>query len=274
MNLLESLPTPLFSYKQNHYFQGMNIFSSIYLNTLFKTKVKQLLNALPCFKSNKYTTFLIVGHPRTGTSLLHTYLNSHWNVLSLNEPLAKTVDSKVLFKKQSKIIHAVGFKYFYEYTEEVAKRNVFIELLKRDNIKIIKIERKNYLRTYVSLRIAEKTNEWSSIETKQNTQADKKIRLTKEDCIRAFDQYKKNERDTDIIIKEFNTPVYKINYETLVVEPCKTMFAIQSFLGVMHRMPQSLLVRQNSEPLNMLIENYDDMKESFSGTAFRIFFED
>ena len=250
----------------------MNIFSSIYLSTLVKTKVKQLLNVLPFFKSNKYTTFLIVGHPRTGTSLLHTYLNSHWNILSLNELLTYTVDSTILFKKQSQLIKASGFKYFFEYTEDAIKRNTFIEILKRDKIKIIKIERKNCLRTYVSRCIAEKTNEWSSTEVKQHSINNKKIVLTKEDCLCAFALYKKNEYDTNTIIKEFNVPVFQTEYETLVEQPNETMFAIQKFLGLSQQIPQSLLLRQNAEPLNMLIENYDILKAGFSGTEFEGFF--
>jgi len=252
----------------------MNIFSATYLHILLKAKVKQVLNVLPFFKHSDYTIFLIVGHPRTGTSLLHTYLNSHWNVLSLNEPLAKNVNSKVLFKKQSQLIKAVGFKYFYEYTDDIAKRNILIELLKMSNVKIIKIERKNQLRTYVSRCIAEKTHEWSSTKEKQKSIEYKKIVLKKEDCLRAFAQYKKDEQDTDTISREFNTPVFKTEYETLIEQPNETMYAIQKFLDVPKYMPQSLLLRQNAEPLNLLIENYNDLKESFKGTEFEIFFED
>ncbi|HSY62455.1 MAG TPA: hypothetical protein VK796_11285 [Cytophaga sp.] len=236
--------------------------------------MKQALNALPFFKSSDYTIFLIVGHPRTGTSLLHTYLNSHWNILSLNEPLASTVNKTILFKKQPAIIKAAGFKYFYEYIEDITKRNTLIELLKKGNIKIIKIERKNYLRTYVSRCIAEKTNEWSSTKVKQHAIDYKKIMLTKGDCLLAFAQYKKNELDTDTIIKAFNTPVFKTDYETLVAEPDTTMFAIQKFLNVSQRISQSLLLRQNAEPLNVLVENYYDLKKSFSGTEFETFFDE
>ena len=252
----------------------MNIFSPTYLQILLKAKTKQILNGLPFFKSDNYTRFLIVGHPRTGTSLLHTFLNSHWNILSLNEPLTNTTDSRMLFKKYPKLIKAIGFKYFYEYTEDASKRNTLIELLKNKNIKIIKIERKNYLRTYVSHCIAEKTNEWSSTELKHYSIDYKKIFLTKEACLNAFAQYKKNEQDTNAIIKKFNIPVFETEYEMLIQQPNELMFAIQKFLGVSQLTPQSLLLRQNAEPLDMLIENYADLKSSFKGTEFEHFFNE
>jgi LPS sulfotransferase NodH len=252
----------------------MNIFSSRYWFTQVRVKIKQLLNVLPVFKKDTYTKFLIVGHPRTGTSLLHTYLNSHWHVVSLNEPLSGTIDTNILFKKQSMLIDAIGFKYFYEYTEDILKRNILVELLKQGDIKIIKIERRNYLRTYVSRCIAEKTNEWSSTQVKQHSIERKKITLTKQECLNAFARYQKSEQDTEIIIKVCNVPVFKTEYETLVANPSATMFAIQNFLGVTRQTPLSLLVRQNAEPLNMLIENYENLKASFSGTEFEIFFDE
>lgn len=272
MNLLKSAPAAFFSYEQNHYFQIMNVFSAIYLQTQLKVKTKQLLNILPFFKRSDYTKFLIIGHPRTGTSLLHTYLNSHWNILSLNEPLGASVNKAVLFKKYSKIIKAVGFKYFYEYTGDAMKKSILIELFKRENIKVIKIQRKNYLRTYVSRCIAEKTNEWSSTNTKERSIERKKIVLTKEDCLQAFTQYRKDEEETNTIIKKFNVPVFETDYDTLVAEANDTMFAIQKFLGVSQQIPKSLLIRQNAEPLNELIENYNDLKASFSGSEFEYFF--
>ncbi|WP_018341627.1 sulfotransferase domain-containing protein [Cytophaga aurantiaca] len=252
----------------------MNIFSSTYLQIQLKVKIKQLLNILPFFKRNDYTKFLIVGHPRTGTSLMHTYLNSHWNILSLNEPLSKTTNNAEFFKRYSKIIKAVGFKYFYEYTEEIVKKGILIELFKSENIKVIRIERKNYLRTYVSRCIAEKTNEWSSTNTKEQSIDQKKIVLTKEDCLEAFAQYRKDEQETNTLVEEFNIPVFETDYETLVAEPNDTMFAIQRFLGVTQQIPQSLLVRQNAEPLNALIENYNVLKASFAGSEFEYFFDE
>lgn len=252
----------------------MSLFSTIYLNILIKAKIKRLLNVLPFFKRDDYTKFLIIGHPRTGTSLLHTYLNSHWNVLSLNEPLTHTTDSSFLFKKQSKLIKAVGFKYFYEYMNDEMKKNILIELLKSNTIKIIKINRKNYLRTYVSRCIAEKTNEWSSTSGKQYSVENKKVNVTKEACLHAFDAYRKDELKTQAVLTQYGAAIFEIEYNVLVAEPAKTMFAIQEFLGLSQQMPESLLVRQNAEPLHMLIENYNDLKKSFLGTAFEIFFEE
>ncbi len=72
-----------------------------YFKLVWNARKKQLLNALPFYSYTGYTPFLIMGHPRTGTSLLHTYLNAHSGILSLNEVLSEVQDSQFLKKKYS-----------------------------------------------------------------------------------------------------------------------------------------------------------------------------
>lgn len=252
----------------------MKIFSFTYLNVLFGARLKQFFNRLPFFRYNNYNTFLIIGHPRTGTSLLHTYLNSHDAVLSLNEPLAHSNDGKALFKAYSRFIKVVGFKYFYEYVLDIEKKNVLIQLIADHKIKVIKIHRLNYLRTYVSLCIAEKTNEWSSTGNVAMDLLNKQIYLTKEECLFAFAQYKNVELETDKILAQYHVPVYGITYESLVSDPISVMEGVELFLGVEPQIPVSLLVRQNPENMSELIVNYEELKTSFLKTEFEVYFED
>ena len=252
----------------------MNIFSFTYLSVLFRSRLKKLLNALPFFKYQAYTPFLIVGHPRTGTSLLHTYLNSHLNVLSLNEPLAYTTNGKALFKAYTRLIKVVGFKYFYEYIMEVEKKNVLVQLITDHQIKVIKIHRQNYLRTYLSLCIAEKTKEWSSTSNRTSVLVDKQIFLTKEECLLAFENYKKLELSVEVLLAQYKIPVHEIEYEHLVATPNEVMQGVYVFLGLKTHKPFSLLKRQNPEQLNSLIVNYPALKTAFKGSVYEAYFED
>ncbi len=251
----------------------MNIFNVNYIQLLIKARTKWFLNFLPFGKYRNYTPFLIVGHPRTGTSLLHTYLNSHSRILSLNEALSKNTEGEILFKKYSNYIKVVGFKYFYEYVEDPEKYKTLIELVLNYKIKILKINRKNYLRTYVSLKIAEKTDKWSS--TAGNELAvDKKIKLSKEECISAFNEYKSLEEKTVAILKQYKVPVLEIGYEELVTDPNQIMRNVYKFLGVKSQPPLSLLERQNPERISDLVENYSQLKSSFAGNEYEADFED
>ncbi|WP_299253220.1 sulfotransferase [uncultured Cytophaga sp.] len=251
----------------------MKIVSGRYLRVFLTIKIKQALNAFPFYKHTNYSIFLILSHPRTGSSLLHTYLNSHTRILSLNESFSVTADKNLLLKEYSKTIRAVGLKFFYEYMDEPIKKKLFIDLLSDPRMYIIKVHRRNLLRVYVSLRIAQKTQEWSSIAVIKETTPNKKISLSKRECIETFEQYAKWELETQSILKIHNTPVFEVDYETLTEQPNETLFQIQKFLGISKQKPISLLNRQNAESLNSLIENYDALKESFVGTAYEYFFE-
>jgi LPS sulfotransferase NodH len=251
----------------------MNILNPRYFQVVLKARIKWLLNALPVFKHKNYTPFLIIGHPRTGTSLLHTYLNSHSAILSLNEALAYTSDGKLLFHNYSKAIKVVGFKYFYEYILDAEKRNTLIQLVSDFKIKVLKINRKNYLRTYVSLKIAEKTKEWSSTGNTAFALGNKRIKLTKEECLNAFANYAATEKETDLILKQYSIPVYNITYEVLDNDPIAVMNGVQRFLGVVPQTVFSLLIKQNPESISELILNYQELKNEFKGSEFECYFE-
>jgi LPS sulfotransferase NodH len=236
--------------------------------------LKKLRNTIPFFKYQDYTPFLIIGHPRTGTSLLHTYLNSHANVLSLNEPLSYTTDGKALFKAYATFIKVVGFKYFHEYVLDIKKKNVLVQLITDHKIKVIKIHRQNYLRTYVSLCIAEKTKEWSSTSDRSTSLLNKQLYLTKDECILAFDNYKNLELSVEVLLAQYQTPVHEIDYEELVASPNKVMNGVYAFLGLSAHKPFSLLKRQNPEQLSALIVNYSALKMAFIGSDYEAYFED
>lgn len=252
----------------------MNILNLAYIKILFKARVKKLLNVLPYFKHKNYTYFLIIGHPRTGTSLLHTYLNSHFSILSLNEALANNKNGKPFFQAYSKVIKVVGFKYFYEYIQDSEKRNTLIQLVSDSKIKVLKIQRKNYLRTYLSLRIAENTKEWSSTGTTVFTLKNKQLKLTREECINAFANYASIEKETDLILKQHKVPVHEIAYEALDSNPVDVMNGIQRFLGVNPQAVFSLLTKQNPEKISELILNYKELKNEFKGSEFESYFEE
>ena len=252
----------------------MKIFNLKYIKIVAKSRFKQILNVLPLLRYKQYTPFLILGHPRTGTTLLHTYLNSHLNILSLNEPLAYTNDGEALLHAYSRLIKVVGFKYFYEYILNDAKKASLIQLLTDYKIKVVHIHRHNYLRTFVSLKIAQKTNEWSSVDANGLEIKQKQLSLTKEECEVAFTNYLKIEKEVQELLQKFNVPVCWVNYEELVKNPVDVMFEVYQFLGVRPHVPISLLKRQNPESINDLIVNYEQLKNDFKGTEFQIFFED
>ncbi len=152
-----------------------------YLKVVFTIYLKRFLN-LFLKKSSDYQKFLILCHPRTGSTLLHTYLNSHAHIYSLGEFIGMDFPDKVKalhlspvdylyrkgFRPYGTHIKAVGFKYFYVYNEIPEAKEVLEELQKMDDLKIIHLIRKNTVRTLVSLEIAIKTAGWTKSQEQEN----------------------------------------------------------------------------------------------------------
>jgi LPS sulfotransferase NodH len=152
-----------------------------YLRTYLIIKRKQLLNKISLAKGYDYTAFVILCEPRSGSTLLHTYLNSHTQVLSYGEVLRMQLEkepqsgvrdkliSDLVFKPHARQIKAVGLKLFYEYVDHPDYRDSFNQIVQRKDVKVIHLIRKNLLELYVSLKTAEQTNVWSTTQTSANT---------------------------------------------------------------------------------------------------------
>jgi len=243
----------------------MQKFLRLYLFLLSKIK------HLPILQKQTYPIFIILGHPRTGTSLLHTYLNSHPQLLSLNEALSNEANLTNLLSPKPFFIKAVGFKFFYEYIKNEDKQLILFNLLKNWEVKIINIKRKNLLRIYASLLIAEKTQEWSS--TESNTKNHKSITINAEECEKAFYQYKSLEKIADEFVAQSNAKIIEVEYESYIEFPDLYNYKILKFLGLKPIKLHSLLKKQNPEPLENLISNYTELKDYFKNSEFEIFFE-
>lgn len=243
----------------------MQKFLRLYLFLL--SKIKQI----PLFQKKNYPIFIILGHPRTGTSLLHTYLNAHPQLLSLNEALSDNTNLSTLLSPKPFFIKAVGFKFFYEYIKNEDKQLILFNLLKNWEVKIINIKRKNLLRVYVSLLIAEKTQEWSSIET--HTKKNKTIEINPLECEKAFYNYKSLEKIVDEFVTQSNAKIIEIEYESYTEFPDLYNYKILKFLGLNPIKLHSLLKKQNPESLENLISNYSELKEYFKNSEFESYFE-
>src|SRR5688572_9500988 len=96
----------------------------LHLRTYLIIKKKELLNYVRS-KGHHYTSFVILCEPRTGSTLLHTFLNFHPNIRSYGEILRELVEKNNnlnlnvlnanIFKPHAKHLQAVGLKLFYFY---------------------------------------------------------------------------------------------------------------------------------------------------------------
>jgi LPS sulfotransferase NodH len=249
----------------------------LHLQTTFIIRKKEVLGTiLP--ESKHYTPFIILCEPRTGSTLLHTYLNFHPNIKSFGEVIREQVEKDhqsdphllktKIFKSQGTHLKAIGLKLFYFYYDHPAYSDSFRQIVELKNTKVIHLIRKDIFKLYVSLKLAQKTNIWSSSKTHRN-QKNKLRVFIKTDEFKVFaETYIQRQQYFKMLFKTHE--VLSICYEDLTTKPQIILEQVQSFLGVKPKHLQSLLRKQTVDNLESVVVNYDEIRRTIEQITFEI----
>ncbi|MEP2024965.1 sulfotransferase domain-containing protein [Reichenbachiella sp.] len=219
-----------------------------------------MLNNLPFCRTNDFQRFVILCDPRTGSTWLHTLLNSSDQILSYGELLTERNLTqsleKTIWHDHHQSIKAIGCKIFYEQLSDPKFKKLLTEISENKSIKIIDLKRENMVECFVSLKIAEKTQSWSN-DAKGTSKVDK-LSINIEE-LEAFIKERKGSR-SQVLNLLGDHKKYKTTYEQLVGQTRKELEDLQSFLGVEPMSMFSLLNKQNSASLEDLISNFEEIK--------------
>ncbi len=188
---------------------------------------------------------------------------SNANECRLRDPVSFI--ERYIFQLYSSEILAVGFK--------VAGANwqIWGHLRRLDDLKVIRINRKNYLQMLASFMIAMKRNAWTSKCSQKDYQVrDKSIILEYNDCKEYFGYWDRWQLLTKKIFS--GHAELEVFYENLIDYREKTTCSVLEFLGVYHQPLISDLEKQNQEPLSVLVKNYYELKTRFSNTKWSKYF--
>lgn len=228
--------------------------------------------------SNDYSPFIIMTRSRTGSNLLVSLLNEHPNIFCEGEPLAwlrgRTMEGLLAsyYGKQPTYIRAKGFKVFYYHPHDGYSGQALREVALNLNIRVIHLRRRNLVKVIISRMLAEKENKWFSFKFRNKPQT--KIILSSEQLLAAINQTKEWEDASVRLFK--NHRMFDLYYEDLLVDQTKALNNICSFLNCSDygKNPQTRLKKQNSNVLVDVLENYNELKLHFEGTAIGAYFED
>jgi LPS sulfotransferase NodH len=253
-----------------------------YLDTLRILYTKELRNRLSQRKNSSYPKFLIVGLARSGTTLLHTYLNSHPNIISGGERKIELIKQEIfelpehereVFPPFPNYIKAAGAKVLLPHQQDNSFFPALNEVLAAEpSFKVLFLKRENLLSWYVSLCIALNTKQWSQINRQKKTPlAQRQIKIPIDNLLPTLKEASKANHAYCQLFNQFNT--IEISYESLSKNPIPTLAEIQEFLDVSPAPLSSLLHKQNPEPLSNLILNYKEVEQALWNTPFQKFLE-
>lgn len=225
-----------------------------------------------------YTRFALVGHARTGSNLLLDVFRSSPEVEMLHEIFS--ADNRIigqgfneniarLYSGYPHCIRAVGCKIFYNHLTN----QEWSEFEQRREFKIIHLMRRNRLRTLVSLAVAFKTDIWLQTNFRTKVPLEKKrVYLDPETLLTQFMQIESWESQARA--RFAHRDVLEIYYEDLVGNFDAIASKAVAFVGATRWNPKRIgYKKQNPEPLDQLISNFDEVSAALRNTPWEQYLE-
>lgn len=222
--------------------------------------------------------FAIMGGPRTGSSYLHSKLDSHphitcWNSEVFNKDCVfdrsqMTMDeflNTILFKVKTKV---VGFKFLYDAMLRIGKANDVAEFLNKYGIQIVHIQRANLLDQVISLKLAQINNVWSTYYGQYTTD---QIELDPEFVKKRFEFITKYNEDIYKMATNHHVPYFTLSYDKLINDELDELF---TYLKVKPMPTSSKLQKQRIKTQANSVKNYNELKEYFKDTEHYKYFVD
>jgi LPS sulfotransferase NodH len=258
------------------------------------------------------TKFILLGHRRSGSTLLFCDLVLHRNIYMFGELFNESEEERrrafrsglqgctvaqrrgldesmyyrdgqdgaeflrnLAFYERYWQPVAVGFKLFYHQARDTNNaRKAWDYLISDRDVRIVHIMRRNMLDSMLSLRIALQTNEWARCkgEAPSPAQMLNPLRLTPVEC---EDYFSEVERERQWARESFSEhPMLEVEYETDLCRRFQaTMYRVHDFLGVPRRRARKMLEKQAQRTPAEQLCNYGELKAYFARTPYASLFK-
>jgi hypothetical protein len=220
--------------------------------------------------------FVLVTHPRNGSTWIQQQLNSHQDLVCYGELLAlnkprygcvnernlgadilqrneNTIDFLSQFFEQPKS----GFKLHLFQIEQYDDKNLWTWLLNNGNTKIIFLKRRDIIASYISFLLASSNHYW------QTTSGDGKVIDTVTVNLKHFKTYleKLSFWENTYISKINPESLLNIYYEDIVTNG---LVEVEDFLGVNHQDLVAETLKQGLIPLEKIVDNLQEVVQYYN----------
>lgn len=248
--------------------------------------------------------FLILSRGRTGSTLLQQLLDSHHECVCFEEVFAdrplpplpedypagradavrdsaglretsptRFMDEFLFADHYADDVRAVGFKLFYMHARSADGGALWDSLQSDTAIRIVHLQRRNILRMFISMKIANQTGAWWSLDGMPELNQ-RKVVVDPVEFEHYVAQLELARRQGNELFAKH--PVFQIAYEEIEHYQSDDR-RLQDLLEFLELAPQTLrtpMQRQNPERLEALISNYEELRARFEHTPLQTHFDD
>ena len=233
---------------------------------------------------HQVTPFVILFIERDGSTYLTSLLENHPEINMVYERFAVLKQKGLGAKDQldwltefftPPLIGRTGASGFKTKLVDILDLKGFSALLKQKKCKIILMQRKNLIKAVVSRinarRLYEATGNWNLYK-----ESDRRPPMVI--YLAEFDQFGKEREDAERELREYahslGLPLLQIVYEDLLISKEQTINQVLSFLKVKIMPLHEKTIKHTSDDLREVIENFDEVRNHFSGTRYASMFDE
>jgi LPS sulfotransferase NodH len=226
--------------------------------------------------------FAILFVGRTGSTYLQELLDSHPNIRCLGEALPELKDRGATSQLQwvewaltPPLIgpyRALGFK---TKLSDVLDHKGFGQTLKRNQVKIIHLQRRNRIKAAVSYfnvrRVWEKTGEWGLYDEKDRPDLVYIDPLEFDQALKRREEY---ERVLGDFVNQIDLPLISMDYDDLLLQRDKALLMIYDYLRVKPKPVFTNAKKITTDNLRNAFLNYDELRSHYVGTPYESMFDE
>lgn len=244
--------------------------------------------------------FLIIGHPRCGSTLLCRSLDQHPD-LSVYVEALHPFDGPVLEWRKKYTQEIYGLEYleairdgrssrlkersdFHLLTERIfADYNGFKILIQQlpisykiwehfqadKNLKIVFLTRNNLLESALSNKLAQKTRIWQ-VDVNEQAIEDEPIFLESSFLIKYFKEITSSFKHLKNLFSQHDS--FDLQYELLCNNWDSKIYSLEEFLGIKKYSLPMMTGKRTGKDMHQLISNYSELEKEFENTEWDCYF--
>ena len=243
-----------------------------------------------------YVRFVLAAHGRSGSTLVTEGFRQHPNVRMYGEIFhedpaeretamggepayrdgqdgARYLSEVVYRERWWDDLQALGFKLFASHARERPASSVWDALRHDGSLRVVRLVRDDWLRTYVSYEVAMRTDQWV---LPVGREAHRVVAPFAADCEQCEAFFAGLAADQAWLARSFRRhEVLDLEYESDIASGFgKTMRRLFEFVGVAPARCTPILRKQSRRSPREQLTNYDALRAWFAGSDYEHFFED